>query len=98
MAGAGLLEPDGERFALGTDHNGLQVEEIAVIPILIDGLDRQHTFAFIDRDIGGEVSVLDATQGPLSRLGPELAELRPTEPVTRPTRLSIRGECHGPAE
>ncbi len=84
MARAGLFQGEDLLLAFGADDQQLQVEEIAIVPFGVDGLDADVAFAFLHGDLGIEIGGIDAPQAPLRDLLPELLVLAPSPANWRP--------------
>ena len=85
MARAGLLQPHVLPLSFGTDHHRLQVQEVAVVALRVEGLQVDHPFALLDGHLGVEIRRVQSAQAPLPNLRPELPVLLPTQPVSGPT-------------
>src|SRR5712675_2128323 len=94
MAGPGLLEAHRLPLAFGTNDDGLEVQKIAVVALVVQRLDMDQSLALIYADFGGEVGILQLAQTPLPDLRPELAVLIPVEPEFAPLGFGVRGEGH----
>src|SRR5262249_50080741 len=98
MSRAGLFEADGFALAFWADDDGLQAEEVAKLTLVVQRLNADVPFALVHRNLGREVSVLDAAQAPLGGLRPELAILVPIKPSFCPARFGIRRESNRATE
>src|SRR5215471_12891710 len=98
MSGSSLFQPHGLLFAFRAHDDGLQVEEIAVIALVVERFDVDPTLSFIDRNFGGKVCVLESSKAPLRNLRPELAVLLPVQPNLGPARFCVRRKRNGASE
>src|SRR5436190_2012251 len=94
MSGPSLFETNRLPLAFWADHDGLKIQEIAVIALLVQRFDTQMAFAAINGHIACEIRIFQTTHAPLADLGPELAVFVPAQPIASPPCFRIRRERH----